>query len=63
AAQSAGYLPLRLGPRVLRTETAAVAALSVLQWLWGDFGNGCNSGCNNGSDGDTSGNDTLPESI
>ena len=37
AAQSAGYLPLRLGPRVLRTETAAVAALSVLQWLWGDF--------------------------
>jgi 16S rRNA (uracil1498-N3)-methyltransferase len=38
AAQSAGYHPLRLGPRVLRTETAAVAALSVLQWLWGDFG-------------------------
>lgn len=38
AAQSAGYYPLRLGPRVLRTETAAVAGLSVLQWLWGDFG-------------------------
>ena len=38
AAQSAGYLPLRLGPRVMRTETAAVAALSVLQWTWGDFG-------------------------
>lgn len=59
AAQSAGYLPLRLGPRVLRTETAAVAALSVLQWLWGDFGNSCN----NHSGDDTSGNDTLPESI
>jgi 16S rRNA (uracil1498-N3)-methyltransferase len=37
AAELAGYLPLCLGPRVLRTETAAVAALSVLQWLWGDF--------------------------
>jgi 16S rRNA (uracil1498-N3)-methyltransferase len=35
AAQLAGFLPLRLGPRVLRTETAAVAALSVLQWLSG----------------------------
>ena len=37
AAQAAGYLPLRLGPRILRTETASVAALSVLQWMWGDF--------------------------
>lgn len=37
AAQSAGYLPLSLGPRVLRTETAAVTALSVLQWVWGDL--------------------------
>jgi len=37
AAELAGYVPLCLGPRVLRTETAAVAALSVLQWLWGDF--------------------------
>ena len=52
AAQSAGYLPLRLGPRVLRTETAAVAALSVLQWLWGDFGSSCSS-CNNHSDDET----------
>ncbi|MCF6210403.1 MAG: 16S rRNA (uracil(1498)-N(3))-methyltransferase [Gammaproteobacteria bacterium] len=32
-----GFQPLRLGPRVLRTETAALSALSVLQWLWGDF--------------------------
>lgn len=37
AAQTAGFLPLRLGPRVMRTETAAVTALSVLQWLWGDL--------------------------
>lgn len=37
ASQSAGYLPLSLGPRVLRTETAAVTALSILQWAWGDL--------------------------
>lgn len=28
---------LTLGPRVLRTETASVAVLSVMQYLWGDF--------------------------
>jgi 16S rRNA (uracil1498-N3)-methyltransferase len=33
----AGFVPLRLGPRVLRTETAAVALLAALQALWGDF--------------------------
>ncbi len=38
AALASGFQPLRLGPRVLRTETAALAAMSVLQWLWGDFG-------------------------
>lgn len=37
AAQSAGYLPWRLGPRVLRTETAAVTALTILQWARGDL--------------------------
>lgn len=37
AAEAIGFIPLRLGPRVLRTETAAVAAMSVLQWQWGDF--------------------------
>lgn len=37
AAQKAGFMPVRLGPRVLRTETAAVVALSVLQGLWGDL--------------------------
>ena len=36
-ARRAGYLPLRLGPRVLRTETAAPALLAVMQTLWGDF--------------------------
>jgi 16S rRNA (uracil1498-N3)-methyltransferase len=37
AARNAGFMPVRLGPRVLRTETAAVVALSVLQALWGDL--------------------------
>jgi 16S rRNA (uracil1498-N3)-methyltransferase len=37
AAQTAGFTPVRLGPRVLRTETAAVVALTVLQALWGDL--------------------------
>jgi 16S rRNA (uracil1498-N3)-methyltransferase len=36
-AQSRGFRPVRLGPRVLRTETAAVAALAAMQALWGDF--------------------------
>jgi 16S rRNA (uracil1498-N3)-methyltransferase len=34
---AAGFIAARLGPRVLRTETAAVAALAALQTLWGDF--------------------------
>ena len=33
----AGFVPVRLGPRVLRTETAALAALSALNSLRGDF--------------------------
>ncbi|MDI3258349.1 MAG: 16S rRNA (uracil(1498)-N(3))-methyltransferase [Sinobacteraceae bacterium] len=36
-AQRHGFLPLRLGPRVLRTETAGVAALAAFQALWGDL--------------------------
>ena len=37
SAQSRGFTPVRLGPRVLRTETAALAALAAIQVLWGDF--------------------------
>jgi 16S rRNA (uracil1498-N3)-methyltransferase len=33
-----GFTPIRMGARVLRTETAAVAGLAALQTLWGDFG-------------------------
>jgi 16S rRNA (uracil1498-N3)-methyltransferase len=31
------FQALTLGPRVLRTETAPVAAISLVQYLWGDF--------------------------
>ena len=37
AAMACGATGVRLGPRVLRTETAAVAALAAMQVLWGDF--------------------------
>ncbi len=32
-----GFTALQFGPRILRTETAAVAALAVVQTLWGDL--------------------------
>ncbi|MFE8070864.1 16S rRNA (uracil(1498)-N(3))-methyltransferase [Marinobacteraceae bacterium S3BR75-40.1] len=32
-----GFHPATLGPRVMRTETAPVAAMALLQWLWGDW--------------------------
>lgn len=31
------FTPIRLGNRILRTETAALTAISSLQTLWGDF--------------------------
>lgn len=37
AAKEAGYFALSMGPRILRTETAAVAALAAMQTLFGDF--------------------------
>lgn len=37
AARAAGFRPLGLGPRVLRTETAGAATLAAMQALWGDF--------------------------
>ncbi|MHB1948880.1 MAG: 16S rRNA (uracil(1498)-N(3))-methyltransferase [Gammaproteobacteria bacterium] len=36
-AEQKNFLPLNLGPRVLRTETAAVAAIAALQCLFGDL--------------------------
>lgn len=34
---ASGFTPIKLGPRILRTETAALAALTAVQTLWGDF--------------------------
>jgi len=36
-AVAAGFIGVRVGPRVLRTETAAIAALALLQREFGDF--------------------------
>ena len=37
AALAAGFKAVRLGPRVLRTETAAMAALTIIQRYFGDL--------------------------
>jgi 16S rRNA (uracil1498-N3)-methyltransferase len=37
AAIAAGFKSVRMGPRVLRTETAAIAALTILQRYFGDL--------------------------
>ena len=37
AARLRQFQSVRLGPRILRTETAALAALGAIQALWGDF--------------------------
>jgi 16S rRNA (uracil1498-N3)-methyltransferase len=37
AARNGGMTPVRVGPRILRTETAGVAVLAVLQSRWGDW--------------------------
>jgi 16S rRNA (uracil1498-N3)-methyltransferase len=36
-AQENGFRGVRLGPRVMRTETAPLAAIAAIQTLWGDF--------------------------
>ena len=36
-ALSSSFVPVNFGKRVLRTETASVVALSIMQNLWGDF--------------------------
>jgi 16S rRNA (uracil1498-N3)-methyltransferase len=37
-AQGKGFIPISLGPRILRSETAALALLCLFQFLWGDMG-------------------------
>jgi 16S rRNA (uracil1498-N3)-methyltransferase len=36
-AQAAGFQPVRLGPRILRAETAGVAIVALLQFILGDL--------------------------
>ena len=36
-AENLGYQPVGLGPRILRTETAGLAVMSILQYLYGDL--------------------------
>jgi 16S rRNA (uracil1498-N3)-methyltransferase len=35
-AETSGFVPIRFGPRILRTETAPLAAIAAMQALWGD---------------------------
>jgi 16S rRNA (uracil1498-N3)-methyltransferase len=37
-AAQAGFVAVRFGPRILRTDTAGIAALAVIQSRWGDLG-------------------------
>ncbi|MEA5112611.1 MAG: 16S rRNA (uracil(1498)-N(3))-methyltransferase [Geobacteraceae bacterium] len=38
SAMASGFLPVTLGSRILRTETAGLAILAILQYYWGDMG-------------------------
>ncbi len=37
-ARRAGFIPVNLGKRILRSETASLCLLSILQYEWGDLG-------------------------
>ncbi len=39
-AMAQGYQAVRLGPRILRTETAGLAIMAILQYLYGDLASG-----------------------
>jgi 16S rRNA (uracil1498-N3)-methyltransferase len=36
SAEKSGFVPVRFGPRVLRTETAPLAVIAAMQAMWGD---------------------------
>jgi len=38
-AKEHGFIGIKMGPRILRTETAALAAITSVQLLWGDLAN------------------------
>jgi 16S rRNA (uracil1498-N3)-methyltransferase len=33
-----GFIPVSLGKRIIRTETAGLAIVAILQFYWGDMG-------------------------
>jgi len=37
-AKESGFIPVSLGRRILRTETAGLAVIAILQFIWGDVG-------------------------
>ena len=37
-----GMIPVDLGQRIMRSETATVTAIAILQFLWGDLANTSN---------------------
>lgn len=37
-ARGFGFITIGLGPRILRTETAAIAIIAIIQYRWGDLG-------------------------
>ncbi|MGQ9655082.1 MAG: RsmE family RNA methyltransferase, partial [Thermodesulfobacteriota bacterium] len=36
--EAAGFVAVRMGPRIVRTETAGPTAVAILQYLFGDLG-------------------------
>jgi len=48
-ARGAGFIPVTLGRRILRTETAGIALLAILQYLHGDLGGGPSDDAGTGS--------------
>ena len=37
-ATDGGFIPVSLGPRIVRTETAGLVMMAILQFYWGDIG-------------------------
>jgi 16S rRNA (uracil1498-N3)-methyltransferase len=52
AARGKGFISVGLGPRILRSETAAVAILGILQYEFGDWGIHLDAGNPQGKEGD-----------
>ena len=40
SAEAAGFLPTHMGPRILRSETAPIAVLAILEYIFGEMGEG-----------------------